>query len=93
MAIKWINLGCYTTQPRRVAYRGFLPLSSRHSRVAGVHVFNLTIYGSSAREDDEVVIGSPLHEDDELVTGSPLREDDGQADCGSSADDEVYESS
>jgi hypothetical protein len=61
-----------------VAYRRFLPLSSRHSRVAGVQVFNLTVYGSSAHEDDEVVIGSPAREDDEVVIGSPLREDDGQ---------------
>jgi hypothetical protein len=53
-----------------------LPL--RHSRVAGVQVFNLTVYGSSAHEDDEVVIGSPAREDDEVVIGSPLREDDGQ---------------
>jgi hypothetical protein len=73
-----------------------LPL--RHSRAAGVHVFNLTIYGSPLREDDEVVTGSPTREDDkvvigsptraddEVVTGSPLREDDGQVDCGSSVE-------
>jgi hypothetical protein len=76
-------LAAIQQQPRRHHLSTLLacrpPL--RHSRAAGVHVFNLTIYGSPAREDDEVVIGSPL------------REDDGQADCGSSADDEVYESS
>ena len=27
----------------------------RHSRAAGVHVFNPTVYGSPLREDDEVI--------------------------------------